>query len=329
MTGLQSKPEIPSHWELAYTDKLASHMVQQFRRATGLLADGESPIILANVGIETLCEADWMVNIMVRAYKNQIILENIDAIRLSERAQMESKFLPASDAIPTGTSPLQDIAEPAVIVDRSGGYSDMNNVDHLAHSLHAGLTAGAKGNWQTSEALYNMDADTKGVINMSPVWFQQARHGGTAIPEVSAAMRTESAQQWLSSIWDEAAIQSGALAIMHPEMYCSGLQTMVKLGEFAEEIGDTCMTAILAQWPSVYNVGSLMVNRASPFHVDRFGRPQWFDLLVTFGTYSDLYFLLPTLGLTLQYCPGTVIAMSGKMIEHGIGQTDGDRAVLA
>ena len=153
--------------------------------------------------------------------------------------------------------------------------------------------------------------------------------GGTAIPEVSAAMRTESAQQWLSSIRDEAAILSGALAIMHPEMYCSGLQTMVKLGEFAEEIGDTCMTAILAQWPSVYNVGSLMVNRASPFHVDRFGRPQWFDLLVTFGTYSDLYFLLPTLGLTLQYCPGTVIAMSGKMIEHGVGQADGDRAVLA
>lgn len=76
MTGLQSKPEIPSHWELAYTDKLASHMVQQFRRATGLLADGESPIILANVGIETLCEADWMVNIMVRAYKNQSELDS-------------------------------------------------------------------------------------------------------------------------------------------------------------------------------------------------------------------------------------------------------------
>jgi hypothetical protein len=104
---------------------------------------------------------------------------------------------------------------------------------------------------------------------------------------------------------------------------------MVKLGEFAEEIGDTGMTAILAQWPSVYNVASLMVNRASPFHVDRFGRSQWLDLLVTFGTYSDLHFFLPTLGLTLQYRPGTVIAMSGKMIEHGAGQTDGDRAVLA
>ncbi|KAF8128408.1 hypothetical protein EV363DRAFT_1075594, partial [Boletus edulis] len=149
----------------------------------------ESPMIPDNVGIETLCEVDWMVNTMVRAYKNKIVLENIDAIRLSERANKQSTFVQASDTM--GAAPLQDITELAVIVDQSGVILTWylpgtvsppnqmvlwNNIDHLAHALLAGLNTRARGNWRTSGALYNMEANTKGVINMSPAWFQQVRH---------------------------------------------------------------------------------------------------------------------------------------------------------
>ncbi|KAF9219386.1 hypothetical protein BS17DRAFT_679490, partial [Gyrodon lividus] len=67
----------------------------------------------------------------------------------------------------------------------------------------------------------------------------------------------------------------------------------------------------------------------SPFYLDKMGKPQWFDQLLTVGHYNGLDLVLPTLQLRLDYPPGTVVAFSGKLLAHGAGETDRDRACAA
>ncbi|KAI5989507.1 hypothetical protein EDD15DRAFT_2171287, partial [Pisolithus albus] len=92
---------------------------------------------------------------------------------------------------------------------------------------------------------------------------------------------------------------------------------------------DADMRSILPIWNSVYNSMSIMVNRATPYHTDVNGREPWLDMLITVGDYRPLDFVVPTLELRLEYNPGTIIAMSGSALEHGVGYSDGDRACLA
>ncbi|KIK72619.1 hypothetical protein PAXRUDRAFT_180316 [Paxillus rubicundulus Ve08.2h10] len=85
----------------------------------------------------------------------------------------------------------------------------------------------------------------------------------------------------------------------------------------------------LRVWQSIYSSLSLMVNQCLPYHLDKMGKPQWFNQLLTMGHYSNLVLVLPTLQLRLDYLPGTVVAFSGKILVHGVGETDGDRACIA
>ncbi|KAI5982372.1 hypothetical protein EDD15DRAFT_2180955 [Pisolithus albus] len=89
------------------------------------------------------------------------------------------------------------------------------------------------------------------------------------------------------------------------------------------------MSSVLACWNSVYNSVSIMVNCATPYHTDVNGREPWLDMLVTVGDYPPLDFVVPTLNLRFRYNPGTVIAMSGSALEHGVGHTNGNHACLA
>ena len=128
---------------------------------------------------------------------------------------------------------------------------------------------------------------------------------------------------------EHAAILSGMVAIMHPNMYITGREALVRLGTWAASHGRADITDILALWPSVYNVASIMANRATPLHMDQFGRLQWLDLLVTFGNYTDLQFLIPSLHCQFTYEPGTLIALSGQLLLHGVGSTNGDQGIIS
>lgn len=116
---------------------------------------------------------------------------------------------------------------------------------------------------------------------------------------------------------------------MHPEMYATGREAWVKLGNWVATQGDPDLKDIFPLWSSVYNVVSVMANRASPFHTDINGRPQWLDLLISVGNYTGLDFVIPTIKRRLRYEPGTVIALSGQMLEHGVGPVEGERGVLS
>ncbi|KAN0082712.1 hypothetical protein V8E55_008507, partial [Tylopilus felleus] len=164
-------------------------------------------------------------------------------------------------------------------------------------------------------------------INISPPWFQQGQH-----PEMSALLKPSrqdnGVRGWLAATREQATILSGAVVIMHPEMYRTGREALVHLGQWAalENHPDIC--EVLMVWPSIYNVASIMVNWASPIHVDHFSRPQWMDLLVTFSNYTDLHFIIPSIHSCFLYKPGTVIALLGQLLSHGVRHTNGDHRVI-
>jgi hypothetical protein len=139
----------------------------------------------------------------------------------------------------------------------------------------------------------------------------------------------QGARAWLDAMAIPNAILSGALAVMHPDLYAAGREAMVKLGQHASEVGDDEMAEVLSTWSSVYSVLSLMVNRQTPLHRDFNGRNEWLDLLVSFGKYHNATFSLSNLRLVFRYDAGTILAFSGRLLRHGASVADGDRECIA
>lgn len=136
-------------------------------------------------------------------------------------------------------------------------------------------------------------------------------------------------REWLSAMDEAHAVLSATLSIMHPELYALGRESIVRLWKTAAAEDNQEMLDILRRWPSVYNTLSIMVNRCSPYHVDMNGKVEWFDQLLTVGRYEDLDMVFPRQRLRLKYNTGTMIAFSGRLIVHGVGEVEGERACLA
>ncbi|KAF8433103.1 hypothetical protein L210DRAFT_3341178, partial [Boletus edulis BED1] len=135
--------------------------------------------------------------------------------------------------------------------------------------------------------------------------------------------------QWVEQSRDQWAIFSGAMAIMHLDIYATGREALVQLGRWATECGETDMQLALVIWPSVYSVASVMANQVSIMHLNSNGQPQWLDLLVTVGEHEKLDMVLSTLGIRLRYNPGMVVALPGPLLHHGVCHVTGNRGSIA
>lgn len=132
-------------------------------------------------------------------------------------------------------------------------------------------------------------------------------------------------------------VLSGVLSIMHPELYQLGQQAMCKLRETSEATGapwvpcyeNDRLQEVLEIWGHPWTALSIMVNRATPYHRDTNGRNPWMDLMVTVGEYEHGRLELPGLGVRLEYNPGTIVGLCGKVVVHGAAEVEGDRACLA
>ncbi|KAG9311623.1 hypothetical protein JVU11DRAFT_7844 [Chiua virens] len=81
-------------------------------------------------------------------------------------------------------------------------------------------------------------------------------------------------------------------------------------------------------WPGIYNSLSAVVNYSSPYHKDQNRLPQWFDLVLIVGNYEAIKFEMPELKIACYYPPGTVIAFSGQLLEHGVWHAAGNRSCI-
>jgi hypothetical protein len=116
------------------------------------------------------------------------------------------------------------------------------------------------------------------------------------------------------------------LLLIHPSLHKTG-SSILQILRNLEETSD-----VASLWTSVFTGISVISNRETPIHIDYNGRPEWYDLLTVKGSHSSrsTRLDLPEMGLSLQYGPGSVVALSGQIFKHRVRfWGDGDRICYA
>ena len=133
------------------------------------------------------------------------------------------------------------------------------------------------------------------------------------------------ALDWLDTISESNAILSAILAVIHPKLYDAGWKTTRCLRETPE----TCPRDVLIRWASVFSGVAVISNRSTSPHRDGSSRSNWYDILATLGSYRGGTLELLGLGISLEYGPGTVVGVLGKVLEHAVPSFEGDRVCYA
>lgn len=134
----------------------------------------------------------------------------------------------------------------------------------------------------------------------------------------------------MKSTAESFALMGAFLYIAHPELYAAGRQVFRAIGENPSLIEEsTAVLDILQYWTSPFSGYSVISNRVTPFHRDNYSRAQWYDLLATTGPYEGARLMLANIGVELQYDAGTMVALCGKILRHGVPETAGDRVCIA
>src|SRR6267154_4168469 len=144
-------------------------------------------------------------------------------------------------------------------------------------------------------------------------------------PQVSANFSSPAALDWLETISESNAILSTILAVIHPNLYDAGWQTAKCLRDTPEIDPQD----VLSLWASVFSSVAIISNHSTPPHQDGSSRCHWYDMLVTLGRYRNCNLELLGLGISLKYGPGTVVGISGKLLEHAVLSFEGDRVCYA
>ncbi|KAG2129668.1 uncharacterized protein EDB93DRAFT_1095358, partial [Suillus bovinus] len=148
-------------------------------------------------------------------------------------------------------------------------------------------------------------------------------------PDVSATLKGVDGHNITTSLQRSGILVSAALHVMHPDLYLAGIQTQVRLGEWASqyELHDMCYH--LQHWTSVFNVVSVICNHRSPPHRDPKCRPEAFDIMTTTGIYHPVITDFINLGIKFLYNSGSMLASSCRLVRHHMHVEEGNRIVTA
>ena len=144
-------------------------------------------------------------------------------------------------------------------------------------------------------------------------------------PQSSVNFREPAALDWLYTISESNAIVSAILAVIHPKLYDAGWETAKRL----RDTPGTGAKDVLCRWASVFSGVAVISNRITEPHRDGSSRDNWYDILVTLGSYRNCNLELPGLGVSLEYGPGTVVGILGKVLQHAVPYFEGDRVCYA
>ena len=167
-----------------------------------------------------------------------------------------------------------------------------------------------------------------GIVNLSPSWFSQGHEGPGELLHASADIQLPENLKYLQNLILPNAIVAAIYAVIQPDLFESGLAIFEELADHAEELNQSIGNALSA-WATPFTGLSVILNRETITHRDIKGYRESFDLLLTIGHYTGGRFHLPGLGFSLLYDPGTVVALAGNVLQHGVCPVAGDRACLA
>jgi hypothetical protein len=143
-------------------------------------------------------------------------------------------------------------------------------------------------------------------------------------PGPSKTLSAPESAEWLMKIDATEKDLNKIFKLVAPRLYADGMEANRQIRE-ANPAHEG-----VQRWTSAFNGIGVIVNRKTPSHRDKGGRPEWYDFLLAAGTYHDASLDIEDLGAELLYTPGTVVAVCGKLLRHGVkGWEGGERIVYA
>ncbi|KAF9234569.1 hypothetical protein BU15DRAFT_65565 [Melanogaster broomeanus] len=303
--------KIPPHWRLRMSDIIAEYMINQFLEAIGRPIRPTS-LPDTSIPLSAVFEADRIVQSMAKAYQNQRsfpidIRRMAESLGPNETGTNEQKEQSLKERFPLEEAKEMIIgSDPPIGPDRGCPGHGIFLASYLMSSRQALVLSFPFGMRECGTNLELLFPALSRSVSNSRSWrTEEELFGGSRDPNGSkpALCKPPSFRH--------------RLFVMHPDFYASGRETLCKLGQ-STQIEE--MKSVLSEWSLVYSVTSVIVNWATPFHRDQNCRIQWLDMLASIGGDPDLHMELDTLGVGLSYGPGMVLALSGKVLRHGVPQ---------
>lgn len=143
----------------------------------------------------------------------------------------------------------------------------------------------------------------------------------------SASYSNKQVQHWLDVMSSSECFWNGITAAIAPELFEAG---STAISEVYGKTRTPPKSVPVSDWPSIFSGLEVIVNRTTLPHRDRGGAPSHYDLLVSLGVGHDATFSIQDLRADLDYSPGTMCFICGKVLEHSVGPWEnGEQFVLA
>ncbi|KAI5984747.1 hypothetical protein EDD15DRAFT_2201055 [Pisolithus albus] len=266
MDSDEQMSEIPEGWRMKLTDQVADYMQKRFREEVF-----KAPRALPHISIPVplVCRADRVLPVIVQAYQHpgphcqEVIINKVRRGKTVDAA---------------GSQHYKEINTPTVVINENGNtrlwylpgaishayQKDIWNSLHcLRRPLAQSLSHSHPRGWRNDHILFREMADLRGSLDLSPAWYQQGHGPPNFHAEVSRLLKARNAQNgvrgWVDEMSDLNALLSGVLSVIHPRMYETGREALIRLNNIAERQNDADMRSILPIWNSVYNSMSIMV----------------------------------------------------------------------
>jgi hypothetical protein len=137
----------------------------------------------------------------------------------------------------------------------------------------------------------------------------------------SQTISNRAALPWMAAISGAEMDVNYIFSLISPELHQDGLLAADKIR------ANNPNHPGVQNWPSDFNGIGVIVNRITPIHRDKGGRIEWYDILWAAGTYQSARMVLSDLGAELQYDPGTLVAITGRLLRHGVRKWEGGERI--
>jgi len=140
----------------------------------------------------------------------------------------------------------------------------------------------------------------------------------------SGDLRMQTAQEWLSSVYETELLIGAITSVTCPDMAKKGYAAL-------DRIAARGLTSLppYFRWPSPFTCIELLVNRSTGLHHDTGGSWTMHDVLASFGSGHDAVFHIHELGADICFPPGSLIMLLSKMFQHSADWTIGERICVA
>jgi hypothetical protein len=132
---------------------------------------------------------------------------------------------------------------------------------------------------------------------------------------ISQELRKPEGAKFIKDIQDAEAVLNCVAMLICPQLHSISVSAIEKLkvGEGLFKWDD-----VITNWPSVFSGIEVISNRITPPHRDTNAAPTMYDFLVSAGTHTEAWLDLQDVNAHLAYNPGTVVALCGKVLRHGV-----------